>query len=103
MTRGTDERIADVRRLLSAARAVYDGRARLSGELARSTGLTPEGVELGFSCLEREAADDDLRALVAAAGDASDVHVVLSANVFVAPLRALAVARAASARVTVRP
>ncbi len=40
---------------------------------------------------------------MAAAGDAACVHVILSANVFVAPLRALAVARAASARVTVRP
>jgi hypothetical protein len=67
------------------------------------TGLSLAGVELGFESLEREASDADLRSLVEGAGDASHVHVVLSSNVFVAPLRALAVARAASASVTVRP
>jgi hypothetical protein len=65
--------------------------------------LSPQGVELGFASLERDATDDELRALVAAVGDATRVHVVLSANVFVAPLRAMAIALAAAARVTVRP
>jgi hypothetical protein len=65
--------------------------------------LSTQGVEVGFACLERDASEGDLRALVAAAGDAAHVHVVLSANVFVAGLRALAMARAAAARVTVRP
>jgi acyl-CoA reductase-like NAD-dependent aldehyde dehydrogenase len=60
-------------------------------------------VELGFSCLERDATEPELRRLVAAAGDTARVHVILSANVFVAPLRALAIARAASTQVTVRP
>lgn len=103
MSRSVEERVADVRCLLAAARAVYDARARLTSDLVQSTGLSPEGVELGFSCLEREATDSQLRALVAAAGDAPAVHVILSANVFVAPLRALAIARAASGHVTVRP
>ncbi|MGD0675650.1 MAG: acyl-CoA reductase, partial [Polyangiaceae bacterium] len=62
-----------------------------------------EGVLLGFECLEREADDADLHALLARAGAAHHVHVILSANVFVAPLRALALACAASPSVTVRP
>jgi hypothetical protein len=59
-------------------------------------------VELGFASLETDASDDDLRALVSRAGDATRVHVILSANVFVAPLRAIALARAAAPLVTVR-
>ena len=102
MTRAATERIADVRRLLEAARAVYADRESLVHPLARSTGLSLEGAELGFESLEREASEDDLRALVTAAGDAPAVHVVLSANVFVAPLRALALARAAAPEVAVR-
>jgi hypothetical protein len=95
--------VADVRRLLACARAVHDQRARIAPAIAAASGLTPQGVELGFASLEREASDQDLRALVAGAGDSRHVHVILSANVFVAPLRALAIARAASERVTVRP
>ena len=103
MTRGTNERIADVRRLLEVAREVYEDRANLAPALERATGLSPAGVALGFDSLEREASSDELRALVASAGDAAHVHVILSANVFVAPLRALAIARAASTRVSVQP
>ncbi len=103
MTRSIADRMADVRRLLKAARVVFEQRERLVAGMARSTGLSREGVELGFSCLEREATDDELLALVGSAGDSREVHVILSANVFVAPLRALAIARAAAARVTVRP
>ena len=103
MSRTVESRVADVRRLLASARAVYEGRARIAPTLAAATGLTPEGVELGFASLEREATDAELHALVAGAGETSHVHVVLSANVFVAPLRALAIARAAADRVTVRP
>jgi hypothetical protein len=97
------ERVRDVRRLLEASREVHARRARLAPAIARDTGLSPEGVELGFGSLERDASDEDLRALVERAGEASQVHVVLSANVFVAPLRAIAVARAAAPRVTVSP
>jgi hypothetical protein len=61
-------------------------------------------VELAFTKhIETDATDGELAALVSRAGEASVVRVVLSANVFVAPLRALAIARAASARVIVRP
>jgi hypothetical protein len=102
-TRSVDARVAAVRRLLACARSVYGQRARLAPAIAAATALTPAGVELGFASLEREATDAELHALVAAAGDTLHVHVVLSANVFVAPLRALAIARAAADRVTVRP
>jgi hypothetical protein len=103
MSRDVAARIVAVRALLRAAAAVYADRARLVPEVAADTGLTPEGVELGFSCLEREADDVQLGALVAAAVEAPAVRVILSANVFVAPLRAIALARAASDRVTIRP
>jgi len=97
------DRMDAVRRLLDAARAVYEDRLRIAPLLARTTGLTPEGVELGFASLEVDATEDDLRRLIAGAGETDHVHVILSANVFVAPLRALALARAASSRVTLRP
>ena len=98
-----DERARAVERLLAAARAIHAARARLTASIARSSGLSVEGVELGFASLETAATPEELRALIATAGDAQHVHVILSANVFVAPLRAIALARAAAARVTVRP
>jgi hypothetical protein len=101
--RGEADRQADVVRLLEASREVYARRAELAPDIVASSGLSPQGVLLGFESLERAASAADLRALVAAAGDAPCVHVILSANVFVAPLRALAVARAAASNVTVRP
>ncbi len=103
MSRTEAERIADVRRLLDAARRVHDARAALVPDITLSTGLSREGVELGFASLEQDATDADLRSLVEAAGTARHVHVVLSASVFVAALRALALARAAAPRVTIRP
>lgn len=103
MSRSIETRMGDVRRLLECARAVHDARAGIAPAIAAASGLTVEGVELGFASLEREASDVELRAFVAAAGDAARVHVVLSANVFVAPLRAIALARAAAGHVTVRP
>jgi hypothetical protein len=103
MSRSVHRRIVDIRRLLDAARAVYEDRARIAARISQDTGLSLEGVEVGFASLERDASDDELRALVAAAGTAERVHVILAANVFVAPLRAIAVARAAADYVTVRP
>jgi hypothetical protein len=103
MTRSRDARAADVRRLLVASRALHASRSTLAPRIAADTGLTLAGVELGFESLERDASAADLSALLDAAGDARHVHVVLSANVFVAPLRAIALARAAGAVVTVRP
>jgi Acyl-CoA reductase (LuxC) len=98
-----DRRVSSIRHLLAAAARVYDGRHSLIGPIAETTGLSPEGVELGFGYLERSASDADLGTLLAGASEAAHVHVILSANVFVAPLRALALAVAAAPKVTVRP
>jgi hypothetical protein len=103
MSRSVENRTADVRRMLACARTIYAQRSRVVPALVASTGLTAEGVELGFASLEQDATDAELRRLVSAAGARRHVHVVLSSNVFVAPLRALALARAAAERVTVRP
>jgi Acyl-CoA reductase (LuxC) len=103
VNRTVEDRVRDVRRWLDAARAVYADRARLTASIAASTGLSIEGVTLGFESLELDATQEQLHALVAAAGSAAHIHVILSANVFIAPLRAIAIARAAAARVTVRP
>lgn len=101
--RAPDQRLDDVRRLLAAAQRVYERRQELLLSLVRTTGLSPEGVLLGFESLERDASNAELRSLLESAGEASHVHVILSANVFVGALRALALARAAAPRVTVRP
>ncbi|MDB5216708.1 MAG: hypothetical protein JWO86_4635 [Myxococcaceae bacterium] len=104
MTRSAAERIADVRRLQKAARNVIEQRGALVAAIVESTGLSAEGVELGLTKhVEVDAADAELSALVARAGDLSRVAVVLSANVFVGALRAVAIARAASDDVVVRP
>lgn len=104
MDRSAAERIGDVRRLQEAARAVVAARDALVPAIVESTGLSTEGVELALARhLELEATDADLAKLVDRAGDVSRVAVVLSANVFVAALRAVALARAASEDVVVRP
>ena len=102
--RSAADRTDAVRALLEAARTVVRHRSRWADAIARTTGLSREGVELGFTRhLETDVTEAELDALVAAAGDASVVHVVLSANVFTAPLRAIALARAAAPLVVVRP
>lgn len=103
MNGAEDRRISGIRHLLAAAERLYEGRNTLIRPIAETTGLSPEGVELGFGYLERRASDADLAALLASVSEAAHVHVILSANVFVAPLRALALAVAAAPKVTVRP
>lgn len=104
MTRGVAERVADVRILQKAARSVIDASGSLADAIAESTGLTREGVSLAFARhVEVDASDADLERLVERAGDTARVTVVLSANVFVGALRALAIARAASEDVVLRP
>ncbi len=104
MVRRAADRIADVRRLLQAARAVLEQRAELVPAIVESTGLSTEGVELALERhVELEATDEELARLVTCAGDVSHVAVVLSANVFVGALRAIVLARAASDEVVVRP
>jgi hypothetical protein len=104
MARSDEARIDDVRSLLEAARRLVAERARIAPAIADSTGLSAAGVELALTQhLEVDATDDDLRLFVARAGDAERVAVVLSSNVFVGALRAIALARAASEEVRVRP
>ena len=55
VSRSAEERVADVRRLLAASRAVHADRARLVPAIAEATGLSAQGVELGFASLERDA------------------------------------------------
>lgn len=98
------ERIDAVKKLLAAARTVVERRSEIAPAIVESTGLSPEGVELAMTkSLEIDASDEDIASLVKAAGDAPRVGVILSANVFVGALRAIALARAAAPRVVVRP
>ena len=104
MSASERDKRADVWRVVEAARAVAKDRASIVGDLVRSTGLSREGVELAFDRhLELDPSEAEIDALVAGAGAAKHVVVILSANVFVAALRAIAIARAASPSVVVRP
>jgi hypothetical protein len=96
-----------VRHLVEAARAIADPATQL-GKLARrrlpeATGLSPEGVDFALQkSLEVDATPAEIATLCRAIPAAPRAHVLLSANVFVAALRAIAIALAASARVSVR-
>jgi hypothetical protein len=103
MNRNCEQRASDVGRLVEAARALSLEPA-IADALVRTTGLSKPGVALALAeHLETSPAEADLRQLIERAGTAEQVHVVLSANVFVGSLRALAVARAAAEHVTVAP
>jgi hypothetical protein len=96
-----------VRRLVAAARGVADpnhhvGR-RARELLPAATGLSPEGVEYALThCLETHPTDGDLRTLCTGTPSARRAHVLLSANVFVAAHRAIAIGLASSPVVEVR-
>jgi hypothetical protein len=90
-------------RLLAAARAVAKDAA-IFPELVRSTGLSPEGVRLALDeHMETSTSDEAIERFVLKFADTSLVTVVLSSNVFVGALRAIACARAKGERVVVRP
>jgi Acyl-CoA reductase (LuxC) len=99
---------ARVRALVAAAARIADpsddlGR-RARRELVLSTGLSSENVEWALvHALETAPTSAELDALCGSVTAAPAVHVVLPANVFVAAHRALALALAASERVSVRP
>jgi len=100
-------RRARVERLLEAARvladAEHDAGHALRKRLRETTGLSSAGIELGLSrCLETEHGAAELDALLASTPEAPRAHVLLSANVFVAALRAIALGLASSASVYVR-
>ena len=97
-----------VERLLASARAVLapgaPERSQLCARWVHSTGLSIEGIEWALEhCLELWPSAAELAALLAAAPQSDRAHVILPAQVFVAPLRALALALAAAPRVFVRP
>jgi hypothetical protein len=72
--------------------------------LPAATGLSPANVAWSLSHhLETSVTPGDLAHLVARAGTAPRVHVVLSANVFTGVVRAVALAVAAAPVVIVRP
>ena len=99
MSRGEE----DIRELLRAARSVADDPA-LREAVVESTGLTRAGVDLAFARhLELDATAADLALLQARTRATDAVAVVLSSNVFVGALRAIAIARAAAPDVVVRP
>jgi hypothetical protein len=102
------ERSRRVRAVLEAAKRLCDPRDPLGIEARRdlpgATGLSAPNIERSLAeHVETSASDADLERLVARAGSAPRVHVVLSANVFVGVVRAVALAVAAARDVVVRP
>jgi len=106
-TLGTDERARRVFAVLTAAARIADPRDPLGQEARRvlpdTTGLSAASVELGLRRhLETQVGAADLERLLSRAGSAPRVHVLLSANVFVGAVRAVALAVAAAPAVFVR-
>lgn len=94
--------------LLAGARRLLDTDdslgQRTRREIAATTGLSPRGVEWGLChCLEVNATPAEIDGLLAHSPQAPRSLVLLSANVFSAALRAIALALAASPDVVVRP
>lgn len=107
MSRDLAQRVERVLRFLQAGQRLADAADPLGTRarelLPRSTGLSAEGVVHALEhCLERCPAPAELERLVADTPRAPRAHVSLPANVFTAPLRAIALALAASPRVFVR-
>ena len=104
MSRTVDERVRDVRALArrGARRPRESSASRGADRGEHRTLARGRRAGLRLPRARRDARRSCARSSLPP-GDAARVHVILSANVFVAPLRAIAIARAASARVTVRP
>jgi hypothetical protein len=97
-----------VRALVRAAQRIADPNDPLGREarplLVASTGLSAEGVELALAeCLETHPSEDDIERLASSVTPAPRAHVVLSASVFVAAHRAIALGLASSVSVFVKP
>lgn len=102
MSEDAEARIARVRDVIEAARLVASD-ASLIDPIASATGLSHAGVALALrEHLETNPSEEQLAQLVRRAVPAAHVHVVLSANVLTAPLRAIACAAAASSSVSVQ-
>ncbi|MBI3206169.1 MAG: proline dehydrogenase [Myxococcales bacterium] len=97
---------ARVRSLVQAAQRLKDPRDELGhaarAELPASTGLSPENVELALSEILETPSDAEITALSRSVAPTPRVWVQLAANVFTAPLRAIALALGQSDRVLVR-
>lgn len=104
----TDRARARVWCVIRAARRIQDS-ADVLGQEARVrlpdvTGLTRESITLALlDHFETNPTDTEIETLLASTTHAPVCHVILSANVCTAPLRALALAVATSERVFVRP
>ena len=101
------ERRARVERLLEAAQTLADGASSagraLRARLLETTGLAGANIERGLEhALETRASDAELQALLGSTPQAPRAHVLLSSNVFVAALRAIAIGVACSANLQVR-
>lgn len=99
---------ARLQELLRAARRLADAFDPLGREararLTQSSGLSRENVEWALcNALETSPSEAELDALAASVQQTPRSHVLLSANVFVAAHRAIALALAASPEVYVRP
>jgi hypothetical protein len=97
-----------LRRWFSLAPRLADANDPLGGRvrllLSKSSGLSEAGVAHALEhCLEQQPSDAALDQVCARVAESSAAHVLLSANVFTAPFRAIALALAASERVWVRP
>lgn len=101
-------RLSVVRSFVAAARRLVDlgdalGRRAIQS-LPASSGLSEAGVRYALTrCLELDPTLEDLEKLCASVPLAAKAHVSLAANVFTAPLRAIALALASAPRVDVRP
>lgn len=97
-----------VLQLVCAARRLADPAdplgQRARSELRSVTGLSPQGIEVALGqCLETTPSEAELQALCASVRPTTRGWVLLSANVFTAAHRAIALALAASGDVRVRP
>ena len=93
---------ARIQALLEGAQRLADAAQplgqRLREQLAISTGLTPQGIEAALArCLETAPTGPEIAALLRNTKPTASAHVLLSANVFTAAHRAIAIALASSA------
>jgi hypothetical protein len=93
--------------LLNSARSLADASTEhgqaARARLAASSGLSAEGVDFAIArCLEIAPDEREIEALIRCTPTAQVAHVLLSANVFVAAHRAIAIGLAASDTVCVR-
>lgn len=104
---GDAERLKRLQPLFEAARLLADahsaeGRA-LRAQLLETTGLSAPNIEAGLSsCLEVSPSRAELAELLESTPRAASAYVLLSSNVFAAPLRAIAIGLACAPKVFVR-